>query len=63
MFIRLPRRARTPVVNSLRIRLAGIVVVLGGLLMPPGAPPNTPAAPPAPAPTNGPAGVAGGGGG
>jgi hypothetical protein len=35
MLIHLPRRARTPVVNSLRIRLAGVVVVLGGLLVPP----------------------------
>ncbi len=35
MLIHLPRRTRTPVVNSLRIRLAGIVVVLGGLLVPP----------------------------
>ena len=35
MLIRLPRRPRAPVVNSLRIRLAGIVVVLGGLLVPP----------------------------
>jgi hypothetical protein len=35
MLIRLPRRARTPVVNSLRVRLAAVVVVLGALLVPP----------------------------
>jgi hypothetical protein len=35
MLIHLPRRTRTPAVNSLRIRLAGVVVVLGSLLMPP----------------------------
>lgn len=35
MLIRLPRRARAPVVNGLRHRLAGLVIALGCLLMPP----------------------------
>ena len=35
MLIHLPRRTRRPVVNGLRHRLAGLVIALGCLLMPP----------------------------
>lgn len=35
MLIHLPRRTRRPVVNGLRHRLAGLVIALGWLLMPP----------------------------
>lgn len=46
MFIHLPRRRRRPVVNTLRHRLAGLVVALGCALIPPAdAQPGTPATP------------------
>ncbi len=35
MLIHLPRRTRRPVVNGLRHRLAGLVIAMGCLLMPP----------------------------
>ena len=35
MLIHLPRRRRRPVVNGLRHRLAGLVIAMGCLLMPP----------------------------